>query len=87
MTITAWEEHPDGSGRCEVLHLGSVVRGDGEFAVEARGGARCRFIWWERLEVPGGPVGAFLWWVGGWTMRRGVDAALRRMARRAGALR
>lgn len=87
MTITAWEEHPDGSAWCEVLHLGAVVRGDGEFAVQASGGGRCRFIWWERLDVPGGPVGAFLWRIGGWTMRRGVDAALRRMARRAEALR
>ena len=86
MTVTAWEEAPDGSGRCEVLHRGAVVRGDGEFAVVATGRSSCRFIWWERLQIPGGVVGGLLWRLGGWTMRRGVDLALRRMARRAEAM-
>ncbi len=39
MTITAWERGPDGGGRCEVLHSGAVVKGEGEFAVVARGPA------------------------------------------------
>jgi hypothetical protein len=83
MTITAWSTDPDGSARCEVLHTGAVVRGDGEFAVVAEGPGRCRFVWWERLDVPGGAVGGLLWRLTGWTMRRGVDLALRRLARRA----
>jgi uncharacterized membrane protein len=83
MTITVWEEQPDGSARCEVLHRGRVVRGDGEFAVQAIDASRCRFVWWERLAVPGGPVGAVLWRLVGRAMQRGVDLALRRMARRA----
>ena len=37
MTITAWERTADGGGRCEVLHRGAVVKGEGEFA---RGGPR-----------------------------------------------
>ncbi len=37
MTITAWQRTPDGGGLCEVLHLGAVVRGEGEFAVVALG--------------------------------------------------
>jgi hypothetical protein len=37
MTITAWERSGDGGGRCEVLHRGTVVKGEGEFVVLARG--------------------------------------------------
>ena len=37
MMITAWERGADGCGRCEVLHRGRVVKGEGEFAVLARG--------------------------------------------------
>lgn len=83
MTITAWEQQPDGSARCEVMHTGKVVRGDAEWSVVATGAETCTFILWERLDVPGGFVGGLLWRLGGWTMRRGVDAALRKMARRA----
>jgi uncharacterized membrane protein len=81
MTITAWEELPDGSARCEVLHRGRVVRGDGEFAVSSLGASRSRFSWWERLEVPAGVVGALGWRLLGPGMERGVDLALRRLAR------
>lgn len=84
MTITAWEEHADGAARCEVLHTGRVVRGDAEFSVEPLGPSACRFRWWEQLAVPGGPVGAVgavVWKVAGPLVQRGVDAALRRLAR------
>jgi hypothetical protein len=83
MTITAWAQEPDGSARCEVLHTGRVVRGDGEFSVQALGSSTSRFVWRERLEIPAGPIGAALWRLLGWTMTLGVDAALRRLARRA----
>lgn len=87
MTITAVERDADGSGRCEVLHNGAVVRGEGAFVVESTGDASCRFVWWEGLDIPGGPVGALGWRLGGWAMRRGVDHALRRCARSAEAVR
>lgn len=58
MTITSWERAPDGGGRCEVLHTGSVVRGEGELAVVAEGPDACRFLWSERAVVPGGRLGA-----------------------------
>jgi hypothetical protein len=45
MTITAWDRDGDGGGRCEVLHLGKVVKGEGEFAVVARGPRASRFVW------------------------------------------
>jgi hypothetical protein len=82
MTITAWEESTDGSGRCEVLHTGVVVFGDGEFAVVARGEDRCSFVWWERLAVPAGPLGAAVWQVVGPLVRKGFGLSLRRMAAR-----
>jgi hypothetical protein len=82
MTITAWEVQANGSARCEVLHTGGVVRGDGEFAVVADGPEACTFVWWERLEVPGGALGALGWRVAGGAFGRGVDLALRRLADR-----
>jgi len=52
----------------------------------ADGPDRCRFEWWERLDLPGGRLGALGWRLTGWSMRSGVDAALRRLAQRAEAL-
>ena len=83
MTITAWDERPDGSARCEVLHTGSVVRGDGEFAVAARGADACTFAWREELVVPAGPVGGLAWKVVGPLMRRAVGHSLTRLSARA----
>lgn len=86
ITVTAWEEQPDGSGRCDILHTGRVVRGDAQFRVVARGPGACTATLWERLEVPGGPVGALLWrLVGrfvGPVLDRGAERVLRRMADR-----
>lgn len=83
MTITSWQVDAPVSARCEVLHTGRVVRGEGEFAVVGEGPGHCVFTWWERLDIPAGPLGALVWRLTGWSMRRGVDLALRRMARRA----
>ncbi|MGH2576865.1 MAG: SRPBCC family protein [Actinomycetota bacterium] len=83
MTITAWEQYDNGSARCEVLHTGAVVRGDGEFAVEARDEETCRFVWWERLDIPGGWLGALGWRAVRPLAQRGVDHAVSRFAVRA----
>lgn len=80
MTITAWETAADGSARCEVLHTGRVVRGEAEFAVHARDATSSTFVWWERLDLPGGALGALLWRVGGGVARLAVGRALRRLA-------
>ena len=81
MTITDWRPPAPGAGsaRCEVLHTGRVVRGEGEFAVTALGPASSRFLWWERVEVPLGPVGAVGWKVGSGLFTRGIEHGLRRM--------
>ena len=83
ITITVWEEEPDGSARCEIMHTGSVVHGDAEFGVVPDGPAACTVTLWENLDVPGGRVGALLWRLGGWIVQRGAARVLTRMAERA----
>jgi hypothetical protein len=65
-----------------VLHTGSVVRGDGEFAVHPTGASSSRLVWWERVDVPGGAVGALLWRLVGPLARRGIERGLQRLRRR-----
>lgn len=83
LTVTAWEEQADGSGRCQILHTGRVVRGDAELEVLAQGPDSCTASVWEHIEIPGGPVGALLWRLAGRFADRAADRVLRRMARRA----
>ncbi len=87
ITVTVWDEEPDGSGRCEIMHTGSVVHGDAEFRVVAEGPDACRVLLWERLDVPGGRVGALLWRlvapVLGPLLDRAAGQVLGRMGRRA----
>jgi hypothetical protein len=71
MTITRWERDEHGGGRCEVLHTGRVVRGEGEFSVVSLGQDRSRFVWAEMVVVPGGRAGAVAW--------RGVRAVVARL--------
>jgi hypothetical protein len=44
------------------------------------GPARCRFTWWERLEIPGGGAGGLGWRAVGPLFSRMVDRAVRRFA-------
>lgn len=83
LTVTAWEEHPDGSGRCETLHTGAVVRGEGEIRVVAAGRQGALVCLWESLEVPGGPLGALVWRFADRFVHLAAGRVLRRMARRA----
>ena len=79
MTITAWERSADGGGRCEVLHRGAVVKGEGKFAVSARGEHASTFVWAEVLVVPLGPVGAAGWRLVRPAVERLVDRGLASM--------
>ena len=54
MRITVW----DAPFRCEMRHLGAVVRGTGIFAVTPRGRHAAVFEWIEQLELPLGALGA-----------------------------
>jgi hypothetical protein len=82
ITVTVWEERPDGSARCEIMHTGRVVRGDAELRVVPDGPDACTVSLWEHLDVPGGPVGALLWRLVGRFVGRGADLVLGRLARR-----
>jgi hypothetical protein len=83
MTITGWVTSADGSGSCEVLHTGRVVRGEGVFTVVARGPEGSTFVWSERLDVPAGRVGAALWKLTQPALLAGVRRSLRALAARA----
>lgn len=77
MEITRW----DPPRRCDVRHLGRVVRGTGVFEVQERGPAASTFVWREDLDLPLGPLGRL-----GWPLVRpffsfGVRLSLRRFAR------
>jgi carbon monoxide dehydrogenase subunit G len=79
MTITAWERLPEGGGRCEVLHLGKLVKGEGEFTVLSRGPGSSRFVWAEVLVLPLGALGSAGWRLARPVAERVIDRALRRM--------
>jgi hypothetical protein len=57
MRITVW----DAPCRCEMQHLGTVVRGTGIFAVQPRDRDAATFEWAEQLELPLGVLGAVGW--------------------------
>ncbi len=73
MQITVWEA----PARCEMRHLGRVVRGTGIFAVQPHGGEAATFEWTEQLELPLGVLGELAWPlvrpVFGWGLRRSLD--------------
>lgn len=74
MEITAW----DPPWRCDVRHLGRLVRGTGSFRVEQLAAHRSRFVWSEQLDLPLGLLGRL-----GWVLVRPVFAAgVRRSLRR-----
>jgi len=79
MTITSWQRTPDGGGRCEVLHTGRVVRGEGEFTVLGRGERECEFVWAEVIDVPLGRLGGLGWRFAAPLVGRIIDGALRSM--------
>jgi len=87
MTITAWETGADGSGRCEVLHTGKVVRGEGEFIVEVTGPATSRFVWKEMAALPFGRAGVLGWRLVRPVVERLLDQALQTMRAKALGLR
>jgi hypothetical protein len=77
MVITHWEP----PRRCEVLHLGPVVRGEGGFEVTAIGAESARMRWWESFELPLGRVGRAGWRLTGPLCRAALDRSLARLRR------
>jgi hypothetical protein len=76
MVIERWEP----PHLCSVRHTGRVVRGTGDFAVEASGD-RSRFVWREDLDLPLGALGRLGWLVVRPLFVLGVRLSLRRFAR------
>jgi hypothetical protein len=77
MIITGWEPPL----RCEVLHVGRVLRGTGLVLLAPIDGTSCCLVWREELELPAGALGLLAWKLlcgpSGW----GVRFSLRRFAR------
>ena len=73
MRIIVW----DAPSRCEVRHIGRVVRGTGIFAVQPRGCGGATFEWTEQLELPMGALGRLAWPlvrpIFGWGLHRSLD--------------
>jgi hypothetical protein len=78
MEITAWVP----PHRCEVRHLGRVVRGGGVFEVRPAGTGAADFVWTERLDLPLGAVGRLGWPLVRPLFTAGVRESLRRFAAR-----
>jgi hypothetical protein len=77
MRITRWEPPL----RCEVMHVGRVVRGPGLMEVRPRGEGRSTLVWREDLDLPLGVVGRLGWPLVRPAFARGVQLSLRRFAR------
>jgi Polyketide cyclase / dehydrase and lipid transport len=76
MRVTVW----DAPWRCEMRHLGRVVRGIGIFAVRPRGRDDATFEWTEQLELPLGVLGAAGWLLVRPLFSRGLQWSLDRFA-------
>ena len=77
MEITVWEP----PFRCHVRHTGKLVRGTGDFDVEARGDGLSTFVWREDLELPLGALGRAGWPIIKPAFAYGVKLSLQRFAR------
>jgi hypothetical protein len=77
MTITGW----DPPRRCEVLHTGRMMRGEGGFVIAPAGPGCTRLEWWERFVMPGGPLGRLLRPPARPVLAMGVRLALRSLRR------
>ena len=78
ITITAWDEQPDGSGHCAFVHTGRFVKGDAEIMVSSLPGDRSRLEWFEWFDL--GLPGRLAWRVAGAAMERTLARALQKMA-------
>lgn len=77
MRVTAWEP----PHRCQVEHVGRIIRGSAAFEVEQLAGDRSRFVWSEWLTLPIGLAGQYGFLVGRPVFEAGVRLSLRRFAR------
>lgn len=76
MVITAWEP----PNRCEVDHVGKLIRGAGAFYVGATKDGGSVLTWVEDVIVPGGALGMLGWRVIRPAVRYGVRRSLMRLS-------
>ena len=60
MTVTSWQPPPAPVARCEVAHMGRIVRGAGAFEVEETP-TGSRVVWSEWVRLPFGLLGDVGW--------------------------
>ena len=77
MRITSWEP----PHRCQVTHLGNVVRGSAAFEVESLTDGGSRFSWSEWLDLPLGLLGQYGFWLGRPIFQAGLQISMQRFAR------
>lgn len=77
MRITVWQPPL----RCQVAHLGRIIRGSAAFEVEPLPGDRSRLIWSEWLDLPLGLLGQYGFLVSRPLVEAGVRLSLQRFAR------
>ncbi|MBP2476460.1 hypothetical protein JOF53_005332 [Crossiella equi] len=77
MEVTAW----DPPRSCEVRHTGKLLRGTGGFTIEPTTDKLSKMVWWERLELPFGPVGRLAWPLARPALTWGLQRSLDRFAR------
>ena len=77
MRITTWQP----PHRCQVTHLGQIIRGSAAFEVEPLAEGGSRFSWSEWLDLPLGLLGQYGFLIGRPMFRAGVQLSLQRFAR------
>jgi hypothetical protein len=77
MRITTW----DPPRRCQVTHLGRIIRGSAAFEVAPLADGGSRFSWSEWLDLPLGLLGQYGFLAGRPVFQAGVQLSLQRFAR------
>lgn len=72
MRVTQW----DPPHRCEVIHYGKILKGDGAFALSSITASKTRFDWSETILAPN-----LLFWLSAPFLYIGVQISLRRFKR------
>ena len=76
MIIEAWQP----PRRLDLKHIGKVVRGSAGFVIEPLGNRGSRIIWWERIDMPFGPLGRLAWPAVRVAARWALQSSLRKLA-------
>jgi hypothetical protein len=76
MIIEEW----DPPRRLDLRHVGKIVRGSAGFVIEPLGNRGSRIVWWERVDMPFGPIGRLAWPIVALVSRWALRSTLRKLA-------